>query len=66
MINKWKLDKKVKRSEMKHIVKIRNRRLQEDPNKRTMFRLRHMPVEEPKILRFERDHASASVPSSGK
>lgn len=45
---------------MQHIVKIRNRRLRETPNKQTLFRIRHQPVDKVKIERFEQEHSIKS------
>ena len=54
MIRKWKLDKNVKRHEMKAIVRKRIRRQNEDPPKQFVFRVRGQDVSPVKIDRFER------------
>ena len=46
---------------MSHIIKIRDRRLLEDPKKRTAFRVRSQPIQDARIERFEREHILPSA-----
>ena len=66
MIKKWKVNKKAKGSEMQHILKIQRRRRQENPLKQTIFQIRHKPVGDAKIERFEREHTILTKLSSSK
>ena len=51
---------------MQHILRIRKRRLQQDPPKTTAFRIRRRSINEANIERFEREHSIVSIMSSGK
>ena len=66
MIKKWKIDKNAKANEMRHVIRIQNKRLREDLSKKTNFRIRHKPVDENKIERFKREHAVLASPKSGR
>ncbi|KAL8718516.1 MAG: hypothetical protein Q9225_004365 [Loekoesia sp. 1 TL-2023] len=55
-IKEWKFDKKVKTKEMKHLIRIRNKRLPKETN----FRVRGKLVNAAKIERFERTHPTSS------
>ena len=54
MIKKWKFDKKVKRHEMKAIVRKRAERQRDVPSKQSAFRVRGQPVNSDKVDRFQK------------
>lgn len=63
-IAQWGLDKKVKQSEMKAIIRIEWKRKTQE-GKDTCFRVRKRPVDPKKIKRFTKDHPNIE-PSSLK
>ncbi|KAL8748759.1 MAG: hypothetical protein Q9184_007103 [Pyrenodesmia sp. 2 TL-2023] len=59
-IKVWDFDKKIKTQEMKHIVRVDNKRLP----KKTSFTVRKQPVSRFKIERFKKGHAAFPEPPS--
>ena len=60
MIKKWGIEKKVKSSEMRHIIEIQKWRQEQNPLKQTRFVVRGRPVTEAKIERYKKTHTIES------